>query len=191
MDYKIKEIANSICQISNHALEEIENLLRPKTIGKGTVFIREGQGIQLEYFLLEGICKSYLISPEGEEVTISFFTSKSILSPYTTRVNNQRSLLNFRALTDVHLASMDAAAFEQLMIENLEIRNFGNVVLRKELALKVDKEIGLAALTAKERLLAFRERYPSLENQIPHTDIASYLGITNVSLSRLRKDLSR
>lgn len=172
-------------------MQEIEHLLQYERIEQGMVFIREGQRNQLEYFILEGICKSYLLSPEGDEVTISFFTSNSILSPYTTRVNNQQSMLNFRALTDVHLASMDAAAFEQLMIENLEIRNFGNDVLRNELALKVNKEIGLAALTAKERLLAFRERYPFLENQIPHTDIASYLGITNVSLSRLRKDLSR
>lgn len=191
MEHNIKEIVNQIYPISDRSIQEIEKLLRYNHYEKGAVFIRKNQGNQLEYFLLEGICKSYLLSPEGEEVTLSFFTSQSILSPYTTRVNKQQSILNFRALTELQIATMDALAFEQCMIENIEIRNFGNAVLRKELALKVDKEIGLAALTAKERLLAFRERYPLLENQIPHTDIASYLGITNVSLSRLRKDLSR
>lgn len=191
MEHNIKEIVNNIYPISDRSIQEIENLLRYVRYEKGTVFIRKNQGNQLEYFLLEGICKNYLLSPEGEEVTISFFTPKSILSPYTTRVNKQQSILNFRAVTELRIATMDAHAFEQCMIENIEIRNFGNAVLRKELALKVDKEIGLAAFTAKERLLAFRERYPFLENQIPHTDIASYLGITNVTLSRLRKDLSR
>lgn len=191
MEHNIKEIVNQIYPISDRSIQEIEKLLSYKHYEQGTVFIRKDQGNQLEYFLLAGICKSYLLSPEGEEVTLSFFTSKSILSPYTTRVNKQQSILNFRALTELDVATMDAAAFERRMIENIEIRNFGNAVLRKELAIKVDKEIGLAALTAKERLLAFRERYPLLENQIPHTDIASYLGITNVSLSRLRKDLSR
>ena len=86
---------------------------------------------------------------------------------------------------------MNAYEFEELMINNLEIRRFGNAVLRNELTRKVDKEIGLASLTAKERLLKFREQYPMLENLIPHTDIASYLGITNISLSRLRRDLAR
>jgi len=191
VEHNIKEIVNNIYPISDRSIQEIENLLRYVRYEKGTVFIRKNQGNQLEYFLLEGICKSYLLSPEGEEVSISFFTSPSILSPYTTRINKQQSILNFRALTELRMATMDAHAFERCMIENIEIRNFGNAVLRKELALKVDKEIGLAALTAKERLLAFRERYPFLENQIPHTDIASYLGITNVTLSRLRKDLSR
>jgi CRP-like cAMP-binding protein len=54
---------------------------------------------------------------------------------------------------------------------------------------KVEKEIGLASFTAKKRLIRFREQYALLENLIPHTDIATYLGITNISLSRLRKEL--
>jgi CRP-like cAMP-binding protein len=75
------------------------------------------------------------------------------------------------------------------MIEVLEIRNFANTVLQNELLAKIDKEIGLASLSAKDRLLHFRNKYPLLENIIPHPDIASYLGITNISLSRLRRDL--
>jgi len=86
---------------------------------------------------------------------------------------------------------MNAFNFEELMINNLEIRRFGNTVLRNELTRKVDREIGLASLSAKERLLKFREEYPLLENLIPHTHIASYLGITNISLSRLRSNLAR
>ena len=63
--------------------------------------------------------------------------------------------------------------------------------MQNELARKVDKEIGLVSLTAKERLLKFRAQYPLLENLIPHPIIASYLGITNISLSRIRGDLAR
>ena len=84
---------------------------------------------------------------------------------------------------------MDAKKFESLMIENIEIRNFANTVLQNELRIRVDKEIGLASLSAKERLIVFRTLYKSLENRIPHTEIASYLGITNISLSRLRREL--
>jgi CRP-like cAMP-binding protein len=98
-------------------------------------------------------------------------------------------VLYFQALTEVKIVSIDAVEFEKLMIDNLEIRNFGNTVLRNELIKKVDKEIGLASLTAKERLINFRNHFPMLENVIPHSDIASYLGITNISLSRLRRDL--
>ena len=187
----LREIIDKIYPVSGNALKEITNLVELVEVKKDETFIKKNRKNQSEYFLLSGICKSYLISPEGGDITISFFKDNSVLSPYTTRTKEEISMLHFKALTDVKLAALDAKEFEKLMINNLEIRNFGNTVLRNELSLKVEKEIGLASLTAKERLLKFREQFPSLENLIPHTDIASYLGITNISLSRLRKDLAR
>ncbi len=187
----IKEIINSIYPLSTNSIKEIETLLEVEDVKKGETFIRQNRRNKKEYFVLEGVCRSYLINPEGEEITISFFTSKSVLSPYTTRTKEEISILYFQALTEVKIVSIDAAKFEKLMINNLEIRNFGNTVLRNELALKVDKEIGLASLPAKERLIKFRKQFPMLENLIPNSYIASYLGITNISLSRLRKDLMK
>lgn len=155
---------------------------------KDEIFITENKRNSNEYFVVEGICRSFLLSPEGEEITISFFTNNSVISPYTTRTTKGFSSLNFQALTPLKVGVMDAAAFENLMVENLEVREFGNSVLRNELFRKVEKEIGMASLTAKDRLLKFRERFPLLENMVPHTAISTYLGITNISLSRLRRE---
>lgn len=187
----IKKIVNSIHPISKKSLEEINALIKLEDWKKGEIFIKRNKRNIKEYFLLEGICRSYLINPNGDEITITFFMDNSILSPYTTRTQKEVSLLNFEALTDAKLASFNANEFEKLMINNIEIRAFGNAVLRKELSQKVDKEIGLLSLAAKDRLQQFREQFPMLENLIPHPIIASYLGITNVSLSRLRKNLVR
>ena len=186
----IKEIINSVFPVSGNSINEIERIMEFRSFDKGDTFIKRNKRNTNEYFILEGICRSFLISPEGEEITLSFFTSNSILSPFSTRTKEEVSLLNFQALTDVRLSSINAFDFEELMIRNLEIRRFGNAVLRNELTRKVEKEISLASLSAKERLLKFREQYPLLENLIPHTHIASYLGITNISLSRLRSHLA-
>lgn len=183
----IKEIVNSFYPISRNSLEEINSIIRLEDWKKGDTFIKRNKRNIREYFLLEGICRSYLVDPNGDKITITFFMDNSILSPFTTRTQKEISLLNFEALTDIKLASFDAKEFEKLMINNIEIREFGNSVLRKELSQKVDKEIGLVSLAAKERLQKFREQFPMLENLVPHSVIASYLGITNVSLSRLRK----
>jgi CRP-like cAMP-binding protein len=185
----VKNIINTIYPISNQAFGEIEKLLKLETYSKGETFISRNKRNEKEYFALKGISKSYLINPDGDEITISFFLENSILSPHPIRTSNNFSNLYFKALTDIELASINAKKFEQLMIENIEVRNFANTVLQNELISKVEKEIGLASLSAKERLIEFRNKYRLLENLIPHTDIASYLGITNISLSRLRKDL--
>jgi len=190
LNKKVKNIIDKIYPISEKSFLEIEKLLKFEVFKKGETFIQKNRRNVNEYFVLNGVCKSYLINPDGDEITLSFFLDKSILSPHQIRTSKNISNLYFKALTDLKLASINAEAFEQLMIENIEIRNFGNTVLQNELISKVEKEIGLASLSARERLIEFREKYQPLENLIPHTDIASYLGITNISLSRLRKDLT-
>ncbi len=191
MNSIVKNIVDKISPVSDKSFLEIEKFLEFESYTKGETFISKNRRDEKEYFVINGICKSYLINPEGEEITISFFLTNSILSPNSTRVSDNISSHYFKALTDLEIASMNASAFEKLMIDNIEIRGFGNTVLYRELQSKVEKEVGLASLTAKERLVEFRKRYKGLENLIPHTDIASYLGITNISLSRLRKDLSK
>jgi CRP-like cAMP-binding protein len=185
------EIINSIYQISEKAYAKINDLIEIENYKKGDNFISRNSQNFKEYFVLSGICKSYLINHEGEEITLSFFKDKTVITPRNARSSNTHSTLYFKALLDLTLASLNSIKFRDLMSSNAEIQNFANTVLQNELILKVEKEIDLASLTAKERLIKFRERYPNLENQIPHTDIASYLGITNISLSRLRRDLMK
>ena len=185
----ISEIIRSILPISYASCDAIIDLVEIMDIKSGTTFIEQNQRNSKEYFILNGICRSYLYSPEGEEITLSFFSDKSILSPFMSRTINGKSILNFQALTDLKLGAMDASKFENLMVDNLEIRDFGNTVLRNELKEKIEKEIALASTTAAERLKKFRKKHPMFENLIPHHTIASYLGITNISLSRLRKEL--
>ncbi len=189
MNKKVKNIINNIHTLSDNSFFKIEVLLKGISFKKGTVFIMKDKRDENEYFVLEGVCKSYLINSDGEDITISFFIENSILSPHATRTSKSISNIYFKALTDLKLAAINAKKFKNLMTENSDIRGFANTVLQNELILKVQKEAGLASLSAKERLLIFRKKYKLLENTIPHTDIASYLGITNISLSRLRKEL--
>ncbi len=190
-DIILLEYIRKVADISNHSFKALQEHIKFASISKDDIFIKKGKANQQEYFLLEGICRSFLYNPVGEDLTISFFQAPSILSPHTVRTIGGASVYHFQASTDLLLGYLDAGVFLNLMIGNLEIREFGNTVLRNELIQKVDKEIGLASLTARERLLKFRTQYAMLENLIPHAQIASYLGITTISLSRLRGDISR
>ncbi len=186
---RTRPIVNKVSPVSEGSLDLISDLIVVEVYEKGDVFIDRGKKNNKEYFVYEGVCRSFLLSPEGEEVTISYFLEGGVLSPNKTRTANQISHLNFQALTKVTVASLNADKFEQLMINHIDIREFGNMVLQYELLAKVEKEIALASLNGRERLILFREKYHFLENLISHVDIASYLGITNISLSRLRREL--
>lgn len=186
----IKPIVDQITPLSTQSLEAFLKLVRIEEIPQGTSFIKKDRPNSSEYFLVEGICRSYVPNENGDLVSISFFQDNSVITPHVIRTRENLSNLYFETLTNCVIGRVDAPAFLNLMVENLEVRNFANMVLKDELVDKVNKEIGMASLNAKDRLIELRKRYPNLENQIPHGMIASYLGITPISLSRLRKELS-
>ncbi len=190
MAHVIKNITDRIYPLSRQSLELIESELTIEEYNKKELIIESDSWNRKEYFILEGICRSFLINPLFEETTLSFYTDNTVVTPNLARTVEGKSLYNLQALTSVRLASISVSVFEQMRIDHEEIRNFGQTVMRNELIKKVDKEMGLAALTASDRLIKFRDTYPMLENLIPHPHIASYLGITNITLSRLRKNLS-
>ena len=186
----IQGIITGYFPVSKKSAEALIKHVEINSISKGTLFIKAETSNDYDYFLLNGICRSYIVNQKGEDISISFFQDEAVLTPNVARTYNNRSTLNFEALMDIQLARFKAIELVNLMKEIPELRNFANAVLQQELILKSNKEIYNASLTAKERLLKFREQFSSLENLIPHPLIASYLGITNISLSRLRSELA-
>lgn len=191
MNALTKEYFDTIFPLSEESFSDLKNIFQSVKISKDEVFIKAGRKNNSEYLIVNGFCRSFLVNPKGEDITISFFKQKSALSPHITRTKDGFSLLNFQALTALELIEFDAGLFLTLMIENMEIRNLGNTILLNELLSKTEKEIAFASLTAKERLNKFRREFIILENLIAHPIIASYLGITNVSLSRLRNEIAK
>ena len=177
--------------ISTIAAKKLAAVISITEIKKSSLFAKKDLNNDKEYLVLEGICRSFINDTNGQEITLSFFTKNSPVSPNLIRCVAGKSILNLQALTDAKLAIFSSNDLMKLMIENREIELWANSVLQRELLQKVNKEISQTSKLAKDRLNEFRAQYPSLENLIPHPYIASYLGITNVSLSRLRKNASK
>lgn len=182
-----KSIGAYTSHVSQNTRQQLAAICIEQKLKKHSILLKPNQTDDSEYILLQGIARTFLQNTEGEEITLSFFEDNTVLPPFVTRTDNGKSLLYCETMTDCTFAKIDAKDFESLMIDNLEIREFGNTVMRQELLNKVGKEIRMASWSAKERLEQFRKDFSMLESKIPHSMIASYLGITNVSLSRLRK----
>lgn len=186
----IKEIVNNIYPLSAKTLEEFISILVPQQYAKGDILVKEGKCSAQEFIIIKGVCRSFVLSPDGKEISLSFFLEGEAISPSFIRTNNKISILNIQALTDVEVVSFATENLMSLMESNIEMRQWGNSVLQGELMQKIEKELGQASMTVQERLVAFRKKYRALENLIGHVHIASYLGITTISLSRLRKRLA-
>ena len=139
-----------------------------------------------EIIVLDGHFASTICDPDGKEVCVGFYVGPCVVTPNIARTRAGLSLVSIAATTDAKIARIDSGLLTQLMISSEPIRNWANGALRGALSQKADREWCLAALVGSDRLAWFRETYPGYENIFNHALIASFLGVTPVTLSRLR-----
>jgi CRP-like cAMP-binding protein len=154
------------------------------------IFVEQKKN-EFEYFLIEGVTHRFNISDKGEIVTTGFYMGKSVITPHFARINMGKSIFSLQSLTDIVLAEIPVVELNNLRNNIREFQEFGQKTIEAELTKTFYNEVVFRSYNAKERLLELRKQYPNLENLIPHNIIASYLGITNVSFSRLRRELTK
>jgi len=157
-----------------------------KPVAKAQHLARQGDPDDKEYILLSGRMVSLIGDAEGREVCVGFFVGPCVITPNLARTAQGKSLVSLRAETDGQAASVEATVLLDMMRGAPAIEDWANAVLRAELERKTSREWSLAALKAKERLELFRSLYPDHEALFNHSQIASFLGMTPVTLSRLR-----
>lgn len=155
-------------------------------VRKSELIARQGAQDPNEYILLEGHAASRIYGPEGRAVCVDLHVAPCIVAPNIARTRDGVSLVSIEAMRDGLLAQMDSNALTELMIASAVIRDWGNAVLRQELGRRADREWCLAALGGADRLKWLRECYPGHEDLFNHSLIASFIGVTPVTFSRLR-----
>lgn len=153
---------------------------------KGAQLSWQEQPETKEYILLEGCLTSSICDEEGKEVCVGFYMGPCVVTPNIARTRDGLSLVSIAATTDATLASIASEHLTELMLASEPIRNWANAVLRDALSKKAEREWCLAALGGAERLNWFRQTYPGYEDIFTHSSIASFLGVTPVTMSRLR-----
>lgn len=151
--------------------------------------LRVGDAPPWECFVLDGVLRSWLGDAQGRAVTLDFYLGPCAMTPAIARSRAGRSRIHCEALTAARVVVFEAAALSRHMLADQALARWGDAVLTQELVRRVDRELALATQSAKERLLGLRLDKPGLEDSVPQHYLASYLGITPVSLSRLRAQL--
>ena len=156
------------------------------SLERGEHLTRQEQPETDEYVLLSGCMASNVCDRHGKEVCIGLYVGPCVVTPNIARTRDGLSLVSIEATTDAVMARIDSDVLSDRMIASEPVRNWANGILREALSQKADREWCLAALSGAERLAWFRREFPNYEDTFSHRLIASFLGITPVTMSRLR-----
>lgn len=165
--------------------------LSEKKIRKGECMIREGEyGRELAY-ITEGTMRHFYIR-HGEERTTYLYFENMLVGPYISCINGQPSQLTIEALADTRLLVFQYSTLKELFQKSKSWEKFGRL-LAEYMALGLEERmVDLLTLSPEERYekLLGSNKHRILE-RIPQHYIANYLGITPVSLSRIRNRLNK
>ena len=138
-----------------------------------------------------GCLRSYLIDRNGKEHTLHFAIKNNWISDYIAFHGDEFATLTIESLTESNIIEFNAKKIFGMLILFPELETFQRANLER-LSVKLEKRIlNQLQLSAAERYDLFLEEYPELEQHAKNYHIASYLGITQESLSRIRVDIAK
>lgn len=159
-----------------------------KVIKKGDMLQQIGSISTELYFLTKGLLRGFLLDAKGKEVTDCFAYIRGTPVVPCSDLGTP-SLICIEALEDSELISIPFSVVLPLLASNLELISLYNRLLRDSLKMHWENKTILAQCTAAERYQWFLKNYPGLIERVNHRYIASFLGMTPVSLSRTRQTL--
>lgn len=162
-----------------------------KTVKKDEFLLRKDENCKHSFFVEKGLLRQYSIDEKGKEHILSFAPESWIVTDRESVYFNEPSAYFIQSLEASEVVLLDEDFFLILSKRFPKFTDFNNRLLHNHIRhLKKRIKLLLSAV-AEDRYLEFLKMYPDIVNRVPQTMIASYLGITPESLSRVRKELSR
>jgi len=188
-----KSLLINIFSSANFSSQEMELVLKHFTkvsFKKNDYLFKEGQTLDHYYFLDEGFIRSFTYDFNDNQVTTNFYSQSNIVLDWTSFMLRTPTQENFQASIDSTCWRLTYDDFQKLFnsIEKFRISGRGRFA-NSYLELK-KHHLSTISLTAKERYLALIKEHPEIIHNASLKHIATYLGITDTSLSRIRKEIT-
>ena len=157
---------------------------------KGEHLLQEGATAGHYWFVESGLLRSYAIDLKGNDLSLDFFTRGDVAIDWSSFLQQTPTRENIQALTRVICWRLDFPTFQQFFHGFEAFREAGRARLVGSYFALKRKSVSMITDQAKDRYRQLMGERPDLLQQVPLKQLASYLGITDTSLSRIRKELA-
>ena len=169
----------------------IDDHLERKSIKKGEMILSQGDACNHTFFVAKGLLRAYTIDEQGKEHILQFAPENWLISDRSSVLFDEVSEQFIDAVEDTEVILIETGFFEKLSEISRGFQRFNMYALNNHIR-HLHKRINLLiSASAEVRYMDFIKLYPDILLRIPQWMIASYLGITPESLSRVRKELAR
>ena len=186
MDSLIEFVKNCIDLPKSEEIKFLK-LLSVKQVSKGDYFIQEGEIPKKFGYVHRGLFRYFYLKNKGNEVTKSFIEEGNFVSSYSAMITHKPSAMYIEALEDSIVYEIKYPEWVKLKEGDPCWNQLLIAMLEKAFTIKETRERELLLLSADERYLIFKNEFLNIEKRVKQHLVASYLGISPVSLSRLRK----
>ncbi|MCH7401219.1 Crp/Fnr family transcriptional regulator [Belliella kenyensis] len=176
--------------ITSEELQQIIPKYKQVSFQKNEYLLTQGQVERSYWFIETGFIRSYIVDTEGNDITFNLYGSGDVVIDYPSMFFFAPTRENIQALTDLVCWEISFQDFQEMFnsITNFREQQRG-LLVGSYFALK-EHSISLIADQAKERYLSLLQRKPTIVQNVSLKHIATFLGITDTSLSRIRKELA-
>lgn len=163
---------------------------KTKKLKAGEIYIDQHALWQKMAFIRKGLIRAYLLKEKGDEVTLLLRWENQFVTSHDGVFQQKPSRFIYQALEDTILFEIDYLKAQEIADRNPLLSNNRSVHLTRMMMQAIDRVESFVLLSPKERYLKLVQEKPDIVNRVPDKYLATYLGITPVSLSRIRKRIA-
>lgn len=170
--------------------EYLKSVVQFRKLRRRQYLVQAGDVCKFETFVAKGCLRAYYVDKDGNDHILQFAPEDWWISDLHSFLTQTPALLNVDALEDSELFQFDKPGLEQLYQTVPKLERYFRIMLQNAFIAHQQRILQNISLTADERYLLFRQKFPALEQRLPQHQIAAYLGITPEFLSKIRKKLT-
>jgi CRP-like cAMP-binding protein len=167
-----------------------KTLFSPKKLRKKQYILQEGDVCKYNIFVTKGLLRAYTIDDKGSEHILQFALEGWWTADLYSFFTEEPSLFNIEALEDSELLLITRPSWESLLQQLPAFERYFRILIQNNLIATQRRLMESLSETAERKYLKFMKTYPESVQRVPQHMIASYLGITRETLSRLRRDIA-